>query len=194
MTTRASGCSGSVVTWRRAQMVLLSTQGMDVPAIAKVAFTSEDRVRDVIRNFNADGVRRQPGRRGGEHRRDEARIAPGRLPRHRVSPRVQAEGTPGAAPRRHGGADLPVSTLVRVGSTRRCPPQQPPSSSGKVRGAACGASSLAVAADILAGSITYAAMPSSVVVLGASEHASIRAGGRRTAGAWRWPSGGPPGT
>ena len=36
-------------------MVLLSAQGMDVPAIAKVAFTSEDRVRDVIRNFNADG-------------------------------------------------------------------------------------------------------------------------------------------
>jgi transposase len=47
--------SGSVVTWRRAQMVLLSAQGMDAPAIAKVAFTSEDRVRDVIRNFNADG-------------------------------------------------------------------------------------------------------------------------------------------
>ena len=47
--------SGSVVTWRRVQMVLLSAQGMDVPAIAKVAFTSEDRVRDVIRNFNADG-------------------------------------------------------------------------------------------------------------------------------------------
>jgi transposase len=47
--------SGSVVTWRRAQMVLLSAQGMDVAGIAKVAFTSEDRVRDVIRNFNADG-------------------------------------------------------------------------------------------------------------------------------------------
>ena len=47
--------SGSVVTWRRAQMVLLSAQGMDVLAIGKVAFTSEDRVRDVIRNFNADG-------------------------------------------------------------------------------------------------------------------------------------------
>jgi transposase len=46
--------SGSVVTWRRAQMVLLSAQGMDVAAIARVAFTSEDRVRDVIRNFNAD--------------------------------------------------------------------------------------------------------------------------------------------
>jgi hypothetical protein len=47
--------SGSVVTWRRAQMVLLSAQGMNVAAIAKVAFTSEDRVRDVIHNFNADG-------------------------------------------------------------------------------------------------------------------------------------------
>jgi transposase len=47
--------TGSVVTWRRAQMVLLSAQAMDVAAIAKVAFTSEDRVRDVIRNFNADG-------------------------------------------------------------------------------------------------------------------------------------------
>ena len=47
--------SGSVVTWRRAQMVLLSAQGMDVPAIARIAFTSEDRVRDVVRNFSADG-------------------------------------------------------------------------------------------------------------------------------------------
>src|SRR5512140_1795758 len=47
--------SWSVVTWRRAQMVLLSAQGMDVAAIAKVAFTSEDRVRDVIGNFNTDG-------------------------------------------------------------------------------------------------------------------------------------------
>src|SRR5689334_11923041 len=36
-------------------MVLLSAQGMDVAAIAKVTFTSEDRVRAVIRNFNADG-------------------------------------------------------------------------------------------------------------------------------------------
>jgi hypothetical protein len=38
--------SGSVVIWRRPQMVLLSAQGMDAAAIAKVAFTSEDRVRD----------------------------------------------------------------------------------------------------------------------------------------------------
>jgi transposase len=47
--------SGSVVTWRRAQMVLLSAQGMDVAQIAQATFTSADRVRDVIHNFNADG-------------------------------------------------------------------------------------------------------------------------------------------
>ena len=47
--------SGSVVTWRRAQMVLLSAQAMDVAPIAKVAFTSEDRVRAVLHNFNDDG-------------------------------------------------------------------------------------------------------------------------------------------
>jgi hypothetical protein len=47
--------SGSVVTWRRAQMVLWSAQGMSVAQIAGLAFTSEDRVRDVLHNFNADG-------------------------------------------------------------------------------------------------------------------------------------------
>jgi transposase len=47
--------SGSVVTWRRAQMVLLSAQRMDVAQIAKVAFTSEDQVREVLHNFNDDG-------------------------------------------------------------------------------------------------------------------------------------------
>jgi transposase len=47
--------TGSVVTWRRAQMVLLSAQGMPVARIAGVTFTSADRVRDVIHNLNADG-------------------------------------------------------------------------------------------------------------------------------------------
>ncbi|WTE56601.1 helix-turn-helix domain-containing protein [Streptomyces sp. NBC_01617] len=47
--------TGSVVTWRRAQMVLLSAQGMPVAKIAEVSFTSDDRVRDVIHNFNTDG-------------------------------------------------------------------------------------------------------------------------------------------
>ena len=43
--------SGSVVTWRRAQMVLLSAQGIDVAQIAKVAFTSETgSVRSLMRH------------------------------------------------------------------------------------------------------------------------------------------------
>jgi len=36
-------------------MVLLSAQRMDVAQIAEVAFTSKDRVREVIHNFNDDG-------------------------------------------------------------------------------------------------------------------------------------------
>ena len=36
-------------------MVLLSAQMMPVAKIAEVTFTSEDRVRDVIHNFNVDG-------------------------------------------------------------------------------------------------------------------------------------------
>ena len=47
--------SGSVVTWRRAQIVLLSAQAMSPPAISEVVFTDPDTVRDVIHNFNADG-------------------------------------------------------------------------------------------------------------------------------------------
>jgi hypothetical protein len=48
--------SGSVVTWRRAQIVLLSAQGMSPPRISEVVFTDPDTVRDVIHNFNRDGV------------------------------------------------------------------------------------------------------------------------------------------
>lgn len=47
--------TGSVATWRRAHTVLSSAQGMDVTKIAEVRFTSADRVRYVIHNFNADG-------------------------------------------------------------------------------------------------------------------------------------------
>jgi transposase len=47
-------------------MVLLSAQGMSAAGIARVAFTSEDRFRDVIRNFNADGYSSlYPKYRGG---------------------------------------------------------------------------------------------------------------------------------
>jgi transposase len=47
--------SGSVVTWRRAQVVLLSAQGMTPTKISEVVFTDPDTVRDVIHNFNRDG-------------------------------------------------------------------------------------------------------------------------------------------
>ena len=47
--------SGSVVTWRRAQIVLWSAQRYEVAKIAELAFTSPDRVREVIHNFDRDG-------------------------------------------------------------------------------------------------------------------------------------------
>ena len=47
--------SGSVVTWRRAQMVLLSAQGMDAAAIAKVAFTSDRVARRDPATSSSDG-------------------------------------------------------------------------------------------------------------------------------------------
>jgi hypothetical protein len=40
--------SGSVVTWRRAQVVLLSAQGMSPSAISELVFTDPDTVREVI--------------------------------------------------------------------------------------------------------------------------------------------------
>ncbi|GHE54063.1 hypothetical protein GCM10018771_39750 [Streptomyces cellulosae] len=61
--------TGSVVTWRRAQTVLLSAQRMPVAKIAEVTFTSADRVRDVIHNFNTDGFEAlYPKYRGGRPR------------------------------------------------------------------------------------------------------------------------------
>jgi transposase len=87
--------SGSVVTWRRAQMVLLSAQGMDVPMIAKVTFTSPDRVRDVIHNFNADGFDSL-----------KPRYAGGRPPKFTLPQRQEIKKTALARPADHG---LPFS-------------------------------------------------------------------------------------
>jgi transposase len=88
--------SGSVVTWRRAQMVLLSAQGMSATAVAKVAFTSEDRVRDVIRNFNADGFGSlYPKYKGG------------RPPKFTLGQRREIKKTAKAKPAEY---DLPFST------------------------------------------------------------------------------------
>jgi transposase len=87
--------SGSVVTWRRAQMVLLSAQGMDVPMIAKVTFASPDRVRDVIHNFNADGFDSL-----------KPRYAGGRPPKFTLPQRQEIKKTALARPTDHG---LPFS-------------------------------------------------------------------------------------
>lgn len=88
--------SGSVVTWRRAQSVLLSAQGMDVAGIAKVTFTSPDRVRDVLHNFNADGFASLQPKYGG-----------GRPPKFTLPQRQQIKKIALARPTDH---DLPFST------------------------------------------------------------------------------------
>ena len=77
-------------------MVLLSAQGMDAAAIAKVAFTSEGWVRDVIRNFNADGFGSlYPKYRGG---RPPKFTLPQRPEIKRPIANVLLPGTPGHAP------------------------------------------------------------------------------------------------
>jgi transposase len=51
----AGNGNGSPITWQRAQIVLLSTQGSNIASIAQHTVTSAERVRAVIRNFNSDG-------------------------------------------------------------------------------------------------------------------------------------------
>jgi predicted ThiF/HesA family dinucleotide-utilizing enzyme len=46
----------SVVRYRRALVVLSSAGGNTVPVIARLVQTSEDRVREVIHNFNKTGM------------------------------------------------------------------------------------------------------------------------------------------
>ena len=88
--------SGSVVTWRRAQIVLFSAQGMPVPRIAEVTFTGPDRVRDVIHNFDADGFDSlYPRYRGG------------RSPAFTLAQRQQIKKIALSRPTDH---DLPFST------------------------------------------------------------------------------------
>ena len=88
--------SGSVVTWRRAQMVLLSAQGMDPAGIAEVTFTSPDRVRDVLHNFNADGFESL-----------KPKYAGGRPPKFTLPQRQEIKKAALSRPADHG---LPFST------------------------------------------------------------------------------------
>jgi len=61
--------SGSIVTWRRAQIVLLAAQRMPATRIAEVVFSDADTVREVIHNFNRDGFDAlYPRYRGGRPR------------------------------------------------------------------------------------------------------------------------------
>jgi hypothetical protein len=76
-------------------MVLLSAQGMDAVAITRVAFTSEDRVREVIRNFNADAFNSLYPRYKG-----------GRQPKFTVARRREIKKIAKATP---GDYDLPFS-------------------------------------------------------------------------------------
>jgi transposase len=87
--------TGSVVTWRRAQMVLLSAQGMPVAKIAEVTFTSPDRVRDVLHNFTADGFDSLYPRYAG-----------GRPPKFDLTQRAQIKKIALSRPQDH---DLPFS-------------------------------------------------------------------------------------
>src|SRR3954469_17702973 len=98
--------SGSVVTWRRAQIVLLAAQGMSPPRISEVVFTDPDTVRDLIHNFNRDGFDALYPRYRGGRPHVHAAQAPGdqahraqRSDRPRAAVRdllaVEAGGLPG---------------------------------------------------------------------------------------------------
>jgi len=88
--------SGSVVRWRRSQVVLWSAQRMSVAQIAEIAFTSPDRVREVIHNFNADGFDSLAPKYAG-----------GRPPTFTLPQRQQIKKIALARPTDH---DLPFST------------------------------------------------------------------------------------
>lgn len=92
--------SGSALTRRRAQMVPLSAYGMDTAGMAKVAFTSENRGRNVIRNFNTDGFGSlYPKYRGG------------RPPKFTLAQRRKVKKAAKSRPADHG---LPFSTRKPV--------------------------------------------------------------------------------
>ncbi|MEU6076054.1 hypothetical protein [Micromonospora sp. NPDC047074] len=108
--------AGSVVTWRQAQMVLLSTEGLPVAKVAEVTFTSGDRVRDAVHSCNADGFESLHPKYGGgrpkmftlPERREIKKIAKSRPVEH---------GLPG----QH---DPPLHQLAKQAHRRRAPAQR----------------------------------------------------------------------
>ena len=91
--------------------MLWSAQGMDVGQIAPLAFTSEDRVRAVIHNFNADGFDSlYPRYRGGRpptftlpQRREIKKIALSRPADHGLPFSTWSLTKLAEHPRRRGG-------------------------------------------------------------------------------------------
>jgi hypothetical protein len=122
-----------VVHLRRAQMILLSAQGMPVSQIAEVTFTSPDRVRDVIHNFNTDGFDSiYPRYRGGRpptFTLKQHQLITAEMPRFGVMPCWTATCQPGGSPGAAGVAGarrcaiaaastrLRASTLARMWET-----------------------------------------------------------------------------
>jgi hypothetical protein len=88
-------------------MVLLSAQGTSVVRIAEVAFTSEDRVRDVIHNFNTDGFDSYPKYRGG------------RPPRFTLPQRREIKKIAKSKPAEHGLPGRTVADAMRVACRSR---------------------------------------------------------------------------
>src|SRR5262249_24784278 len=88
--------SGSVVASPRAPVASPSARGMDGARIVKVGFTSEDRVRDVLHNFNADGFDSLYPRYKG-----------GRPPKSTLAKRREMKKIAKSKPAEHG---LPFST------------------------------------------------------------------------------------
>jgi hypothetical protein len=126
--------SGSVVTWRRAQMVLLSAQGMDVARIAKV--TSADRVRALLHNFNHDAFpvcRRQwrpsstppPSPAGDLYRSPRCRhlLAPYDLGRDRLYGHVKVRTRYIASRNSHADNHAPRELVKRANGTSSVAPR-----------------------------------------------------------------------
>ena len=92
---------GSVVTWRRAPDRVVVSAGDERPKIAELAFTSENRVREVIHNFNDDGFDSLYPRYSG-----------GRPPRFTLPQRRQIKKVALSRPARSTGSERP--SIMRV--------------------------------------------------------------------------------
>jgi hypothetical protein len=129
--------SGSVVTWRRAQMLLLSAQGMDVAQIAKVAFTGEDRHAPDLLGGRSEHLLRQRFPRDEGRHPAQCRLLVGvalhlpglthqrgDVPSALADPAANVDGIAGTAPAGHVGHDV---TRLIAADKGQVGGKQPPS-------------------------------------------------------------------